>query len=196
MVDLQNIALFDMDGTLCDHDLGLFTEMEKLRGPHELPVKSLAEKKIPEYILNRANLIRKQEGWWENLPKFKLGWDVLKEARKLGFKIMILTQGPKAKPLGWSGKIKWLDKNLPKIDVTITRDKGLVYGKVLVDDYPPYILRWLEHRKRGLVIMPANKYNKNFEHPNVIRYDGENLKEVRKALEKALKRKPEERLIL
>ena len=196
MEDLQNIALFDMDGTLCDHDLGLFLEMEKLRGPNELPVKSLAEKQLPQYLINRAELIRQQESWWENLPRLKLGWDILKEAQKLGFKIMILTQGPKSTPSGWSGKIKWLSKNLPEVDVTITRDKGLVYGKVLVDDYPGYIERWLKNRKRGLVIMPANEYNKNFKHPNVIRYDGRNIKEIKIALKKVLKRKPDEPLIL
>jgi 5'-nucleotidase len=196
MKNLQNVALFDMDGTLCDHDLGLFVEMEKLRSPTELPVKSLAERRLPNYLINRANLIRQQESWWENLPRLKLGWDVLKVAQQLGFKIMILTQGPKSKPQGWSGKIKWLSKNLPGVDVTITRDKGLVYGKVLVDDFPGYIERWLEHRKRGLVIMPVNEFNKDFKHSNVIRYDGKNLREVREALKKVLKRKPDEPLIL
>jgi len=53
---------------------------------------------------------------------------------------MILTQGPKKNPASWSGKKKWIDKNLGQdVDITITRDKGLVYGKVLVDDYPGYI---------------------------------------------------------
>tara|TARA_Y100000310_G_C20512920_1_gene729762 strand:+ start:436 stop:588 length:153 start_codon:yes stop_codon:yes gene_type:complete len=49
--------------------------------------------------------------------------------------------------------------------MTITEDKGIVYGKVLVDDYPCYIKRWLENRPRGLVIMPAHSYNRDFEHP-------------------------------
>ncbi|MBC8435166.1 hypothetical protein H8D91_01545 [archaeon] len=196
MEDLQNIALFDMDGTLCDHDKALFRDLELLRSPSEKQYKNLAEKDIPAYVLKRANLIRVQEYWWQTLPKFKLGWDVLEEAKKLEYKIMILTQGPKSKPHAWSGKMKWIDKHLPGVDVTITRDKGLVYGKVLVDDFPPYIERWLEHRKRGLVIMPANEYNSNFKHPNVIRYDGENLKEVKRGLEIALTRKPEKPLIL
>ncbi len=193
MNDLKNVALFDMDGTLCNHEISLSIEMEKLRSPLEPKFKNLAEKN-PKHILNRADLIRKEESWWENLPKFKLGWDILEEVKKLGFHIMILTQGPKSKPMAWSGKMKWLRKYLPGVDVTITRDKGLVYGKILVDDYPEYILRWLKHRKRGLAIMPANKYNKNFKHKNCIRYDGTNLKEIKIALEKVLKRKPKERL--
>ena len=99
---------------------------------------------------------------------------------------MILTQGPKKNPASWSGKKKWIDKNLGQdVDITITRDKGLVYGKVLVDDYPGYIEKWLQWRERGLVIMPANELNKYFVHPQVIRYDGTNLNEIAIAMEKA-----------
>ena len=194
--DLKDVALFDMDGTLCDHDLGLFRELEKLRGPQEKQFKSLHNEKVPDHIKRRADLIRKKEEFWVNLPRFKLGWDVLKIAKKVGFKIMILTQGPRTKPSGWSGKMKWIMKNLPNTDVTITRDKGLVYGKILVDDYPEYIKRWLEHRPRGLVIMPANKGNKDFKYENVIRYDGTNIGEIKKALLKVKKRKANEPLEL
>jgi hypothetical protein len=81
----------------------------------------------------------------------------------------------------------WIDKHLGQgVDITITRDKGLVYGKVLVDDWPEYINRWLEWRPRGLVIMPANEANKGYFHPQVIRYDGKNLGVVKEAMEKAL----------
>ena len=189
MIDPENIALFDMDGTLCDHNKALFQDLEKLRNPSEEQVKSIHGKKLPDYVKARADLIRMSEEWWENLPKFKLGWDVLEIAKKHGFKIMILTQGPKNKPEGWSGKMKWLDKNLPDVDVTMTRDKGLVYGKILVDDYPPYIEKWLKNRPRGLVIMPANPENEDFQHPNLIRYDGTNLQEVEKALMAVKERK-------
>lgn len=57
-----------------------------------------------------------------------------------------------------------------------------VHGKILVDDWPPYITRWLEWRPRGLVIMPTQKHNAEYTHPQVIRYDGENIEEVAKAL--------------
>lgn len=99
---------------------------------------------------------------------------------------MILTQGSRDNPSSWSRKKKWIDKHLGQdIDTTITRDKGLVYGKILVDDYPDYIERWIEWRKRGLVIMPANEFNKSYSHKQVIRYDGRNLKEVEKAMNQA-----------
>ena len=107
---------------------------------------------------------------------------------------MILTQGPRRVPEAWSGKKEWIDANLGDVDVTITRDKGLVYGKVLVDDYPKYAERWLEHRPRGLVIMPEHKYNKGYSHPNVVRYDGSNLDEVREVLTRVKTRQPRESL--
>jgi len=134
-------------------------------------------------------MIRHSEEWWTNLPKLQLGWDVLGIAKELGYKIMILTQGPKANPFSWSGKKMWIDKHLGQdVDLTITRDKGLVYGRVLVDDFPKYIERWLTWRTRGVVIMPANDSNLNFSHSQVTRYNGSNLEEVRAMLTKARRR--------
>ena len=78
--------------------------------------------------------------------------------------------------------------------ITITQDKGLVYGKVLVDDYPVYVVRWLEWRPRGLVIMPANPSNVRFTHPNVIRYDSTNIDEVKAAIKAAKRREKGEKL--
>ncbi|MDO8623236.1 MAG: hypothetical protein Q7R52_03230 [archaeon] len=179
----EDIALFDMDGTLCDYNLALDNELDKLRSPSEEKFHSPIRDNAPEHIKARSDFIRKNESWWENIPKFKLGWDILKIAQQFDFRIVILTQGPRKNPSSWSGKKKWIDKNLGEdCDVIITRDKGLVYGKILVDDYPGYIERWLEWRPRGLVIMPANEENKNFSHPNVIRYDGSNVKEVEEAI--------------
>lgn len=188
MTEVEPIALFDMDGTLCDYDKSLYDSLEKLKSPNEPEIASLRD--MPEYVKKRADIIRASESWWENLPKFKLGWDVLDAAKELGYHIMILTQGPRKNPASWAGKKKWIDNNLGEdTDVTITRDKGLVYGKVLVDDYPKYVERWLSWRDRGLVIMPANKDNEGFTHPQVIRYDGTNLEQVRQALLKVKDRK-------
>src|SRR6056297_3590257 len=128
------IALFDMDGTLFDYEGSLKKEMEKLRSPEEKDF-SLYDKSKPEYLKNRINLITSSESFWENIPKFKFGWDVLEIAKNLDYRIMILTQGPRKNPLAWSGKKKCIDKHFGEdFDITLTRDKGLVYGKVLVDD--------------------------------------------------------------
>ncbi|MFH1248789.1 MAG: hypothetical protein V1660_01410 [archaeon] len=175
----EDIALFDMDGTLCDYEGGLIAELQKLKAPNEPDFFPQIREDMPDYIKERSDLIRSSEGWWANLPKLKSGFDILENAKNLDYKIMILTQGPRRNPHAWSGKKLWIDKNLGQdIDITITRDKGLVYGKILVDDCPEYISRWLEWRPRGLVIMPKNESNKSFIHHQVIRYNGENLEEV------------------
>lgn len=182
---IENIALFDMDGTLCDYDTGLFSELEKIRAPDE-PVLHPPIKKAPDYIQERINLVQGCKSWWANLPRFKLGFDIWDLASELEYRRVILTQGPRRKPNAWTGKKLWIDKNLgPDTDMIITRDKGLVYGKILVDDFPGYAERWLQWRPRGLVIMPANKENENYRHKQVIRYTGENLNQVREAMERA-----------
>lgn len=181
MERIEDIALFDMDGTLCDYNKGLFEELEKLRSPNEPKFNPPIRDNVPDYIKARADLIRKSEDWWVNLPKLQLGFDILKIASEIGYKIMILTAGPRKNPNSWSGKKRWIDKNLGEdVEITITRDKGLVYGKIIVDDYPGYISRWLEWRPRGLVIMPLNEENKNFQHPQVRSYNGSNLEEIKK----------------
>ena len=189
MPRIEDVALFDMDGTLCDYEKSLLEKLEEFRSPNEPIWSSPVKDDAPEYIKRRADMIRHSEEWWTNLPKLQLGWDVLGIAKELGYKIMILTQGPKANPFSWSGKKMWIDKHLGQdVDLTITRDKGLVYGRVLVDDFPKYIERWLTWRTRGVVIMPANDSNLNFSHSQVTRYNGSNLEEVRAMLTKARRR--------
>ncbi|MEK6895552.1 MAG: hypothetical protein AABX48_03450 [Nanoarchaeota archaeon] len=179
----ENVALFDMDGTLCGYDSALRKSLQELRSSYEPEIGDVFREE-PDYIKNRIKLITSSEEWWAKLPRLKFGGDILKVARNLDYRIMILTQGPRRNPASWAGKKRWVDANLGEdTDVTITRDKGLVYGRVLVDDFPEYIERWLEWRKRGLVIMPANEGNKNYRHPQVIRYDGKNLSEVVQALQ-------------
>jgi len=91
-----------------------------------------------------------------------------------------------------------IDKTLLRVPITMTGNKGLVYGKILVDDFPPYIEAWLKHRPRGLVIMPAHRWNEKFQHPNVLRYDGnsQQLKKIKKAMKIARDRRPHEPLDL
>jgi len=177
------IVLFDLDGTLCDYDSALFKDLEKIRSPKENKFFPPVKNEAPDYIKNRVELIRSSTEWWANLPKHKLGFDIWNLVKKLGYRTMILTQAPLKNSNAWAGKKVWIDKNLSQLtEVTMTRDKGLVYGKVLVDDYPDYILRWLKWRHRGIVIMPVNRDNKNFSHPQVIKYNGKNLGEVKKAI--------------
>ena len=190
------VALVDMDGTLADYDGAMARDLAKLASPQEPEEEIGYDKPHPDYIWERMKAIKARGEWWENLPRFKLGFDVLNILQEFNYYISVLTQGPRENPVAWSHKVKWCFKHIPDIDITITRNKGLVYGKVLVDDYPEYIQQWLAHRPRGLVIMPTQKWNKDFSHQNVIRYDGNNLSEVRYALSIVKDRKSGEQLNL
>lgn len=173
---LEKIALFDMDGTLCDYDGAIQRDYNLTKSECDPPY-SHDNKQYP-YLKRRVDFIRRTPGWWKKLEKFKLGWDILSVSDMIGFTPHILTQGPRACSNAWSEKLEWIQENIGEVDITITRNKGLVYGTFLVDDYPPYIEAWLKWRPRGKVIMPAHDYNKDFKHPNVLRYDGTNINDV------------------
>jgi len=165
------IALFDMDGTLCDYEGALHRDLKKLESPEERGRKYTWDDE--HYMEARKALIKSQPGWWRNLSCLPVGFEILEIVMKAGFMPHILTKGPYNTASAWSEKLTWCRENLPKdTPVTVTENKGLVYGRILVDDYPPYIEQWLEWRPRGLVIMPAYSYNKDFKDHNVIRYDG------------------------
>lgn len=187
--DSDKIALFDMDGVLCDYEGTLIKDLENLRSPNEKPIKEVFGEKVPEYIKKRMILIKSNPNWWINLPKYKPGWDLLKLAKQIGFRIIILSKNPGHNPEALSGKKKWVENNIDRdLEVILTSDKGLVYGRILVDDYPEFAKRWLEHRPNGIVIMPVNRNNKNFKHPQVIKYNGKNLLQIRKIMKNAFNR--------
>lgn len=177
MTKIGLVALVDMDGTLCDYHGTLTRDLEALRSPGEPP----PDEESP-WQRAREAAVRRQPGWWRNLPCLQPGFDILAELQALRFEVHVLTKGPVATPVAWGEKLEWCQQHLPGVPVTITMDKGLVYGKVLVDDYPAYALRWLTWRPRGLVVMPAQPWNAGFSHPNAIRYTGDNLAEIRAAL--------------
>jgi FMN phosphatase YigB (HAD superfamily) len=175
----EPIALFDLDGTLADYDAAMRRDMRLLQSPGE-PEWIAHVDDEPEYLRERSQLIRRQPGWWENLERYPPGFEILSVARELKFQCHVLTKGPASAASSWTEKLRWCQKHIPDLLVTVTQDKGLVYGKVLVDDWPAYVSRWLEWRPRGVVIMPAHSWNEEFKHPNVLRYVGrESLPEVR-----------------
>lgn len=191
-----NICLMDLDGCLCDHDAALLRDLKKIASPEEtMKYENLHSDDLPKWMKARVDMIRSAVGWWFKLKEFKLGWDVYNLAVEMGFEMHILTKGPKRIPNAWKEKVEWCQERLGcETHVNISADKGLVYGKVLVDDYPKYITSWLKRRPRGLVIMPCSKQNKDFVNANVIRYTGKNLSEVERALRAAYARRPGEPL--
>lgn len=190
----EPIALFDLDGTLCDYDEAMARVMDSIKHPSEPAyVRDYDDKSEPVHVYNRRKLIQSVPGYWKNLKPFPLGMELLQMAIELGFSIRILSKGPNNCPLAWSEKYEWCQNNLEPIigpigkafRVTICQGKGETYGKVLVDDFEDYILDWLKHRPRGLVITPHHHYNADFKHQNVRHYTGKNREEIFLALREA-----------
>ena len=194
-----DIALFDMDGSLADYDGAMVRELAELRAPDEAPTTRetlwLSEKR--DHVLARMRLIKGQPGWWLALDPIAMGMKVLRLCEELGFDVHVLTKGPKRHSLAWDEKVQWCQRHIgPEVDIHVTSDKGLVYGKLLYDDFPDYMLRWLRHRPRGLGIMPVCPQNRDFTHPNVVKWDGTNIEEVTRAITAAKNRDPGEPLVL
>lgn len=176
------IALVDLDGTVADFDLQMKTDLAALASPAEQPRPdgdNGSDTFDPPWLKARKHLIRFIPGWWENLPVYKPGMEIVGLLREAGFTLMVLTKGPFNAPAAWAEKVKWCRRHLPDASVTITEDKGLVYGRVLVDDWPAYGIRWLQWRPRGLLIVPAQPWNTLDQypeelHPNIWRAPGAN----------------------
>jgi len=183
---LKNVALFDLDGSLAGYVEQLLADLETLRAPGETPITALNIWNIDSlpHIKARMNLIKSTPGWWRNLPQISNGMRVFNEAKRIGFHNCVLTKAPSQQPLAWTEKVEWCWSNLgPDTDAqVVSGSKGLTYGKLLYDDFPEFIEQWLEHRPRGLAIMPVNITNEKFFHPQVVRWTGENWDEVSNAL--------------
>jgi hypothetical protein len=195
--DLAKVFLFDLDGSLANYDGTLLADLERMRGPTEPAVTEVRAAFDQPHLRARINAITARPGWWAGLPPVEAGMAVFRLARQMGFDCQVLTKGPKYQPRAWAEKVEWSQRHLGSdVDVHVVSDKGLVYGVALYDDFPRYIEAWLEHRPRGLVIMPVNASNRDFRLPNVLPYDGSNLAEVERAMQVVMLRRPGEELRL
>lgn len=190
----KKIALFDMDGTLADYMNTMVRDLNRLRSPQEkeLTIDDLSEPE--EWLENRMTVIKNVPGWWKALPRLDDGFLVLDWCVRFGFCPKILTKGPRRTTIAWEEKYIWCMQNIDAlgitkkpIDVIITHDKSGEYGTVLVEDWPPYVMGWLEWRPRGKVILLDRPYNrmyegKKFEHPQVVRFNHENPESIQEML--------------
>lgn len=190
----SDIGLFDLDGSLADYEYAMRRDLTSLIAPGEEMPADLWDDSL-EYLVNRKRMISNQPGWWSSLLPIRRGFKILSLAKDLGFSIMILTKGPSKNSTAWKEKVDWCHSYItPAIGedykIQIVQEKGTTYGKFLYDDFPDYMTSWLEHRPRGLGIMPVNDTNKEFKHPNVIKYDENNYWEVANALIRVKAREP------
>lgn len=189
----------DLDGTVADYDRRMQEELFKLMSPGEKvpPDRSQADYDDAPHMKARRLLIKSQPGFWRNLPRIELGFQVVEVLREIGFRINVLTKGPSAKSVlrAWTEKAEWAAEHMPYASVTITQHKHFHYSRVLFDDWPDYWMPWLKVRPRGLVISVAQPWNVHIPpSANFIRYDGENIDAVRVMAERAFNRKPREAL--
>ena len=116
-------------------------------------------------------------GFWQTLPKNVLGFQLLDLLRDVGFQLHILSKGPRDAPQVWADKVSWCRANVPEVPVTITDDKSLVYGNILVDDWHPYVLHWQRRWPDSLGILPAHHWNAGIELGiRCVRFDGTNTR--------------------
>jgi 5'(3')-deoxyribonucleotidase len=168
----DRICLLDMDGTIADYAGQMERDLARLADPSEPQYKLNWNDRLPDHVWNRVEMIKNSKDWWLNLPKLEDGFDLVRAATNIGFEIHVLTKGPRNTKTAWTQKVEWCAEHLPEnTNVTITQDKSLVYGRILIDDYPGYVEGWLKNRPRGLAVMPLRPWNKDFRHSNVIHYD-------------------------
>ena len=196
--DPEKIALFDMDGTLCNFSKAIMNGFDLLND-HDQAEEAIElfdqGGQMPDWVVNQYDMIKQRPGFWRDLEPISSGFMILKMAQEIGFTPHILTKGPKRTTSAWTEKVEWCHAHLGNdIDITITQDKGLFYGRVLVDDFPNYMNRWLEWRPRGLGIMPVADNNKTYIHPCVVMFDEthDSYMRVQQALQKAFDREPVE----
>jgi len=181
----EPVALIDMDGTIADFDQSMRHYLSLIRSPEETKPDDYSGED-QTYVKQRHRLIKKLPGFWRNLPRLQAGFDIVNTLMALKFRCNILSKGPRKSTAAWQEKVEWCEEHVPHMPITLSEDKGLVYGKVLVDDWPAYVERWIKWRPRGLVISVAQPWNKNIEKlgPNVIRYDGSQMPEIFSKLQK------------
>jgi hypothetical protein len=196
------VALFDMDGSIADYDAAMRRDLRSMRAPCEpliLDSDSMHDLEGEHrYLETRMRFIKSTPNWWANLPRIEMGFTIVTMASEIGYAVNILTKGPSSHPAAWKEKLEWCraQPELSEAAIHITMDKGLVYGTLFYDDFPPYMEAWLRHRPRGLGIMPVTDYNKCYSHPNVVKWDGINVEPVRAALVAAYTRAPREALVI
>ena len=174
----QRIALIDLDSTIADYEKAMTRDLKKLMGPDEQFVFPSFGVVVPDYVMERVKMIRQIPGWWRNLEPIESGFKIVNILRDFGYDINVLTACPSSAFNSATEKYEWCAKYLPYATVSTSKNKFLMYGRLLFDDRSAYVTEWLARRPNGLAIVPAKEWNKDLVHPQVIKWDGSNIYEV------------------
>ena len=183
----QKIALFDLDSTLVRYMPAMLERLNLLKSPGEPSVTFEDTLGQNDHLYRRRKEIQRTPGFWRDLTPHGPGFDVFNMAKAAGFTRHILTKAPKDTPNAWSEKLEWRNMWVPEVKMTISEDKSLVRGALLVEDWPDYYLPWLEAWPEGQVIIIDHPWNKNHNHMRSTRYTGDNKDQIITALETAYK---------
>jgi 5'-nucleotidase len=185
MNTVNRVCLVDLDGTLADFDGAMTAMLKTLGGPSDArDYDDPAVWDLP-HITARRRLIKSQPGFWRNLAPLARGFQLLHLALELDCEVHVLTKGPVSTTNAWTEKVEWCKEHLPpEVKITITQEKSLVYGRILIDDWPAYFEPWLVRRPRGLVVCPAQRWNESYAQPHsqIYRYEGSSQREHVRAL--------------
>ena len=132
----------------------------------------------------RQEEIKARKNWWRDLPPIQLGFDIYNHCKQLGYKIEILTKGPRKFPNAWSEKLECCQIHFgPKINVNVVSSKKYFFGNILYDDFPSYQSDWLKQNDSSWGIMPIYPSNRKYFHNRLVRLD-DNVDEVKEKLSK------------
>jgi len=174
---MRKIAIVDMDNTLVDYTEGMRLEYDALCSPneenYEAAKKRYEGKEWPDHLWQRIQTIYGRVDWWYNLEPLSVGFEIVEVLKSRGYEIHVGTSGPSDHPRSWMEKYQWVKDFFPKADaVHITRDKSILGGQILVDDWPDYITKWQDYNHGGFVVVPAHHYNKHLTmQTDVLRYE-------------------------
>ena len=167
------VALLDLDSSLVDYEGRLRERLLETVSPMEAEWFHQHADNLwsspPAWLKARTRFIKHEPGFWLGLSVIPFGMELYRLLGEQGYKRIILTKGPRKNPAAWAEKVRWCEQHVPDAGITITHSKDLVYGRILYDDWPEYILSWLEWRPRGKVLMLDADYNRHLQHPNVLR---------------------------
>ena len=179
---VQPIALLDLGGTLCDCSASLRDGLALLAGPND-PTEGESAEVAAANLEARRRLVMGAPGFWRDLPPLAAGFELLELVREQGFSVHVVTKGPHDVPDAWADKVRWCRRHLPDVPVVVTDSKTLVFGHVLIDDWPPYVHDWQRQWPEALAVVPVHPWNHDLPvGARVLRYDGANRPQVREAL--------------
>lgn len=177
---VRPIALIDLGGTLCDCNVRLRDCLARLDRAHDPIAGASRDEDADE---SRRRRVMGAPGFWRDLPPLAVGFELLEMVRELGFRVHVVTKGPHDSPAAWADKVSWCRQHLPGVPVVVTDSKTLVFGHVLIDDWPPYVDEWQRQWPAGLAVVPIQPWNDGVPvGPRVLRYDEVHQAEVRDAL--------------